>query len=625
MGRDLNLISGGDLINVGTLRASNNLNVSSGGSIYQGGLVDAGNNLQMTAQDSIRNAMAGEIRGGRVSLTAVKGDILNDRTAIQVGDGVGMRTVTDTGSTITARENLALNAGRDITNYGAMSAGGDLSLTAGNDINLLAKTDSSKNYQIITGGRKSTMTTDVKNLASTVTVDAARDVNVLASQAKAGNDLTINAGRDFNVSSASDSHNVETRTKHNKTRTVEENGQTTQLASELTAGNNFTAQAGRDTKLVASKITAGNEAYLYSGNTLSLLAAQDSTHTLYDMKKKGSFGAKKAKRDEVTQTTNVGTEIRTAGNLTLASNGDQLYQVAKLNSGKDLTLQSGGAVTFEGVKDLHDESHTKSKSNMAWFSMKGKGNTDETLRQSELVRPGPDRDPGRERAEDRRQAGQPANRQPDHRAQSGRAARRCGLAAGERASRLVQVQQLRHGPGGDAGGDHHRHCCDGGWGSVINNKGNLGVALKDTFGSDSLKNATIGALTAGALNYADSNGDGAKVIGSGPVQNPGYSKEWLSWQKAQDAVVRRVIESGISTAINGGSLKDNLGSALVSQGFDLAAAAGNKNLGDFADYMDLDPGSAEKIFLHAMLGGAFAAARGGDFKTGAIAAGAAEG
>ncbi len=82
-----------------------------------------------------------------------------------------------------------------------------------------------------------------------------------------------------------------------------------------------------------------------------------------------------------------------------------------------------------------------------------------------------------------------------------------------------------------------------------------------------------------------------------------------------------VIESSITTAVNGGSLKDNLGSALVSQGFDLAAAVGNNNVGD----LDLSPGSAEKIFLHAMLGGALAAARGGDFKTGAIAAGAAEG
>ncbi|KTC27500.1 hypothetical protein AO260_28925 [Pseudomonas sp. ABAC21] len=145
-------------------------------------------------------------------------------------------------------------------------------------------------------------------------------------------------------------------------------------------------------------------------------------------------------------------------------------------------------------------------------------------------------------------------------------------------------------------------------------------------------------MATGALNYADSNwfkgaspadGAGAKVTTAGPVQNPGYSSDWLSWPKAQDAVLRggthAVIESGISTAINGGSLKDNLGSALVSQGFDLAAAAGNKGLGNLANDLDLSPGSAEKVLMHAILGGALSAARGGDFKTGAIAAGAAEG
>lgn len=80
--------------------------------------------------------------------------------------------------------------------------------------------------------------------------------------------------------------------------------------------------------------------------------------------------------------------------------------------------------------------------------------------------------------------------------------------------------------------------------SVISNKGNMGIALKDTFGSYSLKNASIGTLTAGLVNYADStwfqgaspaNGGGAQVTTAGPVQNPGYSKEWLGWQKAQDA------------------------------------------------------------------------------------------
>ena len=128
--------------------------------------------------------------------------------------------------------------------------------------------------------------------------------------------------------------------------------------------------------------------------------------------------------------------------------------------------------------------------------------------------------------------------------------------------------------------------------SVINNKGNLGMALNDTFSSDSLKNAAIGAMTTGVLNYADSNwfqgaspanGNGAQVTTSGPAQNPGYSSEWLNWSKAQDTVLRSgthaVIKSGISTAINGGSLQDNLGSALVSEGFDVAAAVGNKSLG----------------------------------------------
>ncbi|WP_323166868.1 hypothetical protein, partial [Pseudomonas bubulae] len=67
---------------------------------------------------------------------------------------------------------------------------------------------------------------------------------------------------------------------------------------------------------------------------------------------------------------------------------DQLYQRAKLESGNDMAITSGGAVTFEAVKDLHQESHEKSKGDLAWTSAKGKGNTDETLRQSELVAQG---------------------------------------------------------------------------------------------------------------------------------------------------------------------------------------------------------------------------------------------
>ncbi len=45
-------------------------------------------------------------------------------------------------------------------------------------------------------------------------------------------------------------------------------------------------------------------------------------------------------------------------------------------------------MTFEAVKDLHQESHEKSKGDLAWQSSKGKGQTDETVRQSQIVAQG---------------------------------------------------------------------------------------------------------------------------------------------------------------------------------------------------------------------------------------------
>ena len=394
-GRDLNLVTGGDLINVGTLRASNNLSAISSGSIYTGGLVEAGNNLNLLAQDSIRNAMAGEIRGKQVSLTALKGDITNETTAIQVRDGAGMRTLTDTSAgTIVARENLAIDAGRDLTNRGALVAGNDANLTAGRDLNLIAASDTSVKHETRDGGEKSSITTDVKNLAASVTaggnlnMQAGQDVNIIGSNATAGKDINIQTARDFNVASVGETHKVEGREKDGKKRIKTSDEQVTQEASVLTAGRDFTSQAGRDTTLVASKISAGNEAYLYSDRRLGLLAGQNSAYTLYDMKKNSGWGNKQTRRDEVTQVTHVGTQITAGGDIGLISGSDQLYQRANISSGKDVNILSGGSVTFEAVKDLHQESHTKSKNDLAWTSSSGRGSTDETLRQTQVVAQG---------------------------------------------------------------------------------------------------------------------------------------------------------------------------------------------------------------------------------------------
>ncbi|MFL1558331.1 filamentous hemagglutinin N-terminal domain-containing protein, partial [Pseudomonas sp. O11] len=699
-GRDLNLVTGGDLVNVGTLRASNNLSAVSSGSIYNGGLIEAGNNLSLLAQDSIRNAMGGEIRGSQVSLAAIKGDITNDNTAIQVRDGAGMRTLTDaSASTITARGNLAIDAGRDLTNRGALVAGNDATLAAGRDLNLVAASDTSVKHEFSNGGHKSSITTDVKNLAATVTaggnlnMQAGQDVNIIGSDATAGKDLNIQAGRDFNVASVSDMHNVEGKEKHGKKRIKTADEQTTQVASVLTAGGDFTSQAGRDTTLVASKISAGNEAYLYSGDKLNLLAAQNSTHTLYDMKENGGWGAKKTKRDEVTRVTNVGTEIKTGGDLTLASGGDQLYQRAKLSSGNDLTIASGGAVTFEAVKDLHQESHEKSKSDLAWTSAKGKGNTDETLRQSELMAQGQlaikavdglkidikqidqntvsqtidvmvKADPQLawlKEAEKRGDvdwrhvkelhdsfkyshsslgqgamlaiiivvtvltAGAASALAASAGSAVGAGSTMAAATAGTVSASGAVVGATSAGLGNIIATASLTSLASTGAVSTINNKGNLGAAFKETFSSDSMKQALIAGASAGFVNYASGNWFGAqsdpvtnKV--SGPSVVPHWNDPAAIGRFGTIQLAGGAVRGTLSEALGQGSFKDAMKGSL----FDVLQATAFTGVGDFGNAFKLQDSGLSKTALHAVVGGLLSEAMGGDFKTGAMAAGANE-
>ena len=661
-GRDLNLVTGGDLLNVGTLRASHNLTAVSNANIYNGGLVEAGNNLGLLAQDSIRNAMAGEIRGTQVHLAAVEGDITNDSTAIQVRDGAGMRTLTDAStSTISARQDLTMQAGRDLINRGELAAGHDANLTAGRDLNLIAVSDQSVKHEFSDGGHKSSITTDVKNIAATVTagnnltMKAGQDVTVIGSTATAGNDLNIEAGRDFNVTSVSDIHNVEGKEKHGKKRIKTEDEQTTQVASVLTAGANFTSQAARDTTLIASRISAGNEAYLYSGRQMNLLAAENSTHTLYDMKKNSGWGSKKTQRDEVTRITNVGTEISTGGDLILKSGGDQAYQLATLNSGKNITLDSGGAITFEAVKDLHQESHEKTNNNAFWVASKGKGNTDETLRQSQLIAEGSvainavdglkidinqvnqqtvsqsidamvKADPQLAWIKDAQQRGDVDWRQVKEIHDSFKYSN-SGLGP---ASQIIIaiVMAAVVGPmaaaaagGGTVGavaGAVAAGASTNASVSVVNNRGNLGAVLKDVTSSDAMKGYVVSGVTAGlTAAYFDGWTGTATDRATNTVTTPALN----TWAGAGQFAASQTLQNGTSMLVGkalgqGGSASDALKSAL----FNTLAAVSFQAVGDYTKGR-LTDGYPPKVLVHAMVGGLLAEVTGGDFKTGALAAG----
>lgn len=638
-GRDLQLVTGHDLKNVGTLRASNDLSAVAGGSLYQGGLAQANEHLAMLARDSLRNALAGEIRGKQVSLVSLKGDILNDRTATEVAVGSGSLTRVDTGSMISARGGLTMNAARDLTNKGRISSGGDLTAQAGGDINLLAVQDHNVTREALRRGLRTEET--LINLGSSleaagnVTLKAGGNLNVVASSANAGKNLDASAEGDINVVAGEDVHNVESRYKKGGKKVHEIAEHSRQVAASLTAGEDLEIRAGHDVNLIASKLKAGDEAYLYAGNDLNLVAGQEREHTLYDMEKKGSWGSKQTRRDEVTQITHVGTEITSGGDLTLESGRDQLYQVAKLDSGKDINLISGGAITFEGVKDLHEQSHTKSSNNAFWISAKGKGSTDETLHQTQMRAAGAITIKAVEGLRiDLRQVDQQTVSQAidamvaaDPQLAWIKAAQQRGdvdwrlvrevhesfkydTSGLGPASQLIIAIALAAVMGPMMAGMGTMvqagaiSVATKATVSTIDNRGNLGAVFKDVTSTDSIKGYAVSVATAGA------------------AQSLGYDPGAMGFNAAslKTVMLKAAADATIKTAVYGGSFKDNLGSALLNTAASAGGAVAAGKIGDLG-WVD---GSLDKVLLHAALGGLMAEVMGSDFRTGAIAGGANE-
>ena len=670
-GSDVTLIAGKNLDNVGTLKATNNLSAAAGQDMVNSGLVQAGDRIDLLAGNDLTNKAGGIIAGRDVALTTITGDVINERTVtssqIAYGQSQVRNDYADSAARIEAANDLSISAGRDVNNAGGvLKSGRDLTLNAGRDVNIVSA--QATNSVVRDSNHNNSDTTQLGAVVSAgrdISVQAGRDVTAIASQIDAKRDIAMVAAGDVTLSSAADEEH--SLSKGKKLTTQEDHVH--QVSTDINAGGNFAVTAGNDLAVISSNITAGKEAYLAAGNNLGVFAAQDSDYSLYDKKSKGSFGAKKTKRDEVTQVTHISSEITSGGDLVLASGGNQHYQAAKLNSGEDLVINSGGSVTFEAVKDLHQESHEKSNSSLAWTSMSGKGSTDETLRQSEMSAKGQlvinavdglhidvkqvnqqtvsqaidamvKADPNLAWLKDAEKRGDVDWRMVKEVHDSFKYSH-SGLGAGAQIILAIALS-VAMGPAGLGLSTTETAVAVSlsttAINSAISNKGNLGVALKDTFSGSSLKNAAIAGVTAGLIDYADSSwfsdasgaaNGGSKVITDGVTQNPGYAASMLKPENWANTLLRSgthaLIDSGVSTAINGGSFGSNLGQALIGEGIDLGAAIGNKAVGDLAAQLNIAPDIVQKVVLHAVLGGLISKATGGDFASGAIAGGVEEG
>lgn len=379
-GQDVTLISGGELNNQGTLKASGSL-AAIARNIENTGLLEANERLQLLADESIRNAKAGIIAGRDVSLTALTGDVINERTVTRQQGALGNRTwensVVDSAARIEASGSLNISAGRDIANLGGVLDGkGNVSLLAGRDVTIAAVEE---RYAQSAGSRFNTES--ITQLGAQVSaggnlaISAGNDFSVIASDVQAGQSLGVSAGNDVLVASAAnESH------RYAKSSKVTSSSDTvTQVSSSLQAGGDLVLSAANDLALVASQLSADGIVGLAAGQDIELLAEADESAYFFSKKRDGSFGRSSSRMTASSSSTAVVSSIDGGQGLVLNAGGDVQSQGAQLASGGTLQVIAGGDIHLGAAENSHSEESAKSRNGIASSRARGNSSSATTL------------------------------------------------------------------------------------------------------------------------------------------------------------------------------------------------------------------------------------------------------
>ncbi|PTT93633.1 hemagglutinin, partial [Pseudomonas sp. HMWF005] len=370
-GSDVTLIAGKDLNNAGTLKANNNLSATATNDLVNSGLIEAGNRLDLLAGNNLINKSGGVIAGKEVSLTATRGDIINERTVTTHESDSGYRSersdFVDSAARIEAANNLTIKAGQDFNNTGGvLKSGLDTTINAGRDVNLVSAEQVSGGQRGLHTDQTITQYGSAINAGQDLKVNAGRDISAVASQIEAKRDVSMSAVGDLTLASAADEEHSYTKTK----KVTSQEDHVSQVSTSVTAGGNVTLSAGKDLDLIASRVSAGNEAYLVAGENLVLQSAEDSDYSFYSKTKKSSSG-KKSQLDETSSITNVASSVTAVGKNVLSAGNDLTIKGSDVISEKaGVGLGAGNDVEILAVTDSSSARHERSQSKSSWGGLK---------------------------------------------------------------------------------------------------------------------------------------------------------------------------------------------------------------------------------------------------------------
>ncbi|CAH6251257.1 hemagglutinin repeat-containing protein [Pantoea agglomerans] len=301
--------------------------------------------------------------------------------SVIAGNNVTLKggNVINTGSSVMAKNDLTIDSQNTLSNLnaGLLHAGGDLQLSALNDINNVSATISGKKVALESvngdinnlttsqlwhldadngkGAKKSYTETLSGPTASITSLDslslkAGNDITVTGANLKAGGDLLLNAWNDIAITGNQNVTGSAQSGFGNRWQKVDPTSTTTvtTVGSQIAAGGNMAMQAGHDLTVTASNISAGKNAALAAGNDLNLNSATTSQNDVKGKRETHSTGLDR-------------TTLTSGGDLALQAGRDLNSQAAGIAADKDVTLQAGRDVNLLAAETGSGNSYKSGK------------------------------------------------------------------------------------------------------------------------------------------------------------------------------------------------------------------------------------------------------------------------
>ena len=378
VGGEVELYSKQDIKNMGNIKSDGTIalraeNVSNKGDI-------ASENLTVKAEKNITNS--GTMRA-KVDAMLQAENITNEAATSETQyRELNQKKLEATGS-ISAGQNLTLEAGNSITNKGAnLTAGKNLTLNA-NDVDIV--TVANEKHVAVAYGSSSAEIHDVQHQQSALSgenirLNTKKDISIAGGVLSAKNDVDLNAKGDVNLTAVKDLYSEESEvgkrgsSYYNHNKQVDEAVKGTTIAAK----NDISIASGKDINIKGSNVASeAGKADLAAENNINIANATEYHERLHEEHNKVS-GLLSSKTTDIydysRQNTVVGSNV-SAGEIAISSKKDTNLTGSNVVADNDVSVKTGGNLNIGSAEQTSESEYRKSVKKSGVFAGGGLGFT----------------------------------------------------------------------------------------------------------------------------------------------------------------------------------------------------------------------------------------------------------